>query len=105
MPLPDFTPEQRAANLEKAAAVRKARAALRKDLGAGKITLAEIFTRADHDDVAGKTQVMMLLTAMPRIGKIKASAILDELDIHHGRTARSLGPNQRQKLIERFRSN
>ena len=41
MPLPTLTPEQRAAALQKAAEVRKARAELKEQLKAGKISLTE----------------------------------------------------------------
>ena len=48
--LPSLTPEQRAEALAKAAAARHARAALRDDIKAGNVTLAEVFEM--DDDVA-----------------------------------------------------
>lgn len=45
MALPTLTPEQRAQALEKAAASRRARAALREELKTGKATFAEVLGR------------------------------------------------------------
>ena len=57
MPLPTLSPEQRAAALEKAAEIRKARAELKEQLKAGKTTLAAVLERAETDDVVGKLKV------------------------------------------------
>ena len=50
MPLPSLSPEQRAAALEKAAEIRKARAELKDQLKSGKTSLAEVLGRAEGDD-------------------------------------------------------
>ena len=55
MPLPSLSPEQRAAALEKAAEIRKARAELKEQLKQGKTTLAAVLDRAESDDVVGDT--------------------------------------------------
>ena len=47
MPLPSLSPEQRAAALEKAAEIRKARAELKDQLKSGKTTLAAVLDRAE----------------------------------------------------------
>ncbi len=44
MPLPSLSPEQRAAALEKAAEIRKARAELKEQLKQGKTTLPPCWT-------------------------------------------------------------
>jgi len=54
VPLPSLSPEQRAAALEKAAEVRKARAELKEQLKSGKTTLAAVLDRAEEDEVVGK---------------------------------------------------
>ena len=68
--LPPLSSEQRAAALEKAAEVRKARAELKDQLKSGKTSLAEVLGRAE-DDVVGKLKVSAVLQAMPGIGKIR----------------------------------
>ena len=65
MPLPSLTPEQRAAALEKAAEIRKARAQLKEQLKQGKTTLGAVLERAESDDVVGKLKVSAVLQAMP----------------------------------------
>jgi hypothetical protein len=65
VPLPTLTPEQRAAALEKAAEVRKARAELKEQLKQGKTTLAKVLDRAESDDVVGKLKVSAVLQALP----------------------------------------
>jgi len=46
VPLPTLSPEQRAAALEKAAEIRKARAELKEKLKAGKTTLGKVLDQA-----------------------------------------------------------
>ena len=72
MPLPSLSPEQRAAALQKAAEVRKARADLKEQLKNGQVTLAQLLDKAESDDVIGKLKVVTVLQALPGIGKVKA---------------------------------
>ena len=92
MPLPTLTPEQRAAALEKAAEVRKARAELKEQLKQGKTTLAKVLDRAESDDVVGKLKVSAVLQALPGIGKIRATQIMEKLKIADSRRLRAEGP-------------
>lgn len=104
MPLPTLSPEQRAAALEKAAEVRKARAELKEQLKQGKITLAAVLERAD-DEIVGKLKVSAVLQAMPGIGKIRANQIMEKLKIAESRRLRGLGEQQRKALLGEFASN
>ena len=101
MPLPSLSPEQRAAALEKAAEIRKARAELKDQLKSGKTSLAEVLGRAE-DDVVGKLQVSAVLQAMPGIGKIRAQQIMEKLKIADSRRLRGLGDQQRKALLGEF---
>lgn len=101
MALPTLTPEQRADALAKAAAVRAARAAIKNQLKTGATTLAAVLDRADEPAV-GKMHVASLLEALPKIGKVKASEIMTELDIAENRRVAGLGERQRAALAERF---
>ncbi len=102
MPLPTLSPEQRAAALEKAAEIRKARAELKEQLKAGKTTLAKVLDRAESDDVVGKLKVSAVLQSMPTIGKVRATQIMERLKIAESRRLRGLGDQQRKALLAEF---
>ena len=100
--LPQLTDEQRKAALEKAAEARKARAELKASLKRGETTLKDVLGKADTDEIIGKTKVSALLEAMPKVGKVKAREIMEELEIAQTRRLRGLGDRQRRALLERF---
>ena len=102
MPLPTLSPEQRAAALEKAAEVRKARAELKEQLKQGKTTLSKVLDRAEGDDVVGKLKVSAVLQSMPGIGKVRATQIMEKLKIAESRRLRGLGDQQRKALLAEF---
>jgi S13-like protein len=104
VPLPPLSPEQRAAALEKAAEIRKARAELKDQLKSGKTTLGSVLGRAEADDVVGKLKVRDVLQAMPGIGKIRAQQIMEKLKIAESRRLRGLGDQQRKALLGEFAS-
>ena len=100
--LPQLTDEQRKAALEKAAEARKARAELKASLKRGETTLKDVLDKADTDEIIGKTKVSALLEALPKVGKVKAREIMEELEIAQTRRLRGLGDRQRRALLERF---
>lgn len=102
MPLPVLTPQQRKDALAKAAEMRKARAALKEQLKAGKTTLTAVLDRAEHDDVVGKLKVSAVLQSLPGIGKIRATQIMEKLKIAESRRLRGLGDQQRKALLSEF---
>ncbi|HET6213863.1 MAG TPA: integration host factor, actinobacterial type [Micromonosporaceae bacterium] len=102
MPLPSLSPEQRAAALQKAAEIRKARAELKEQLKKGETTLADVLSRAESDDVVGKLKVSAVLQALPGIGKIRATQIMEKLKIADSRRLRGLGDQQRKALLGEF---
>lgn len=102
MPLPEISDEQRRAALEKAAEIRKARAELKEQLKSGKTTLTAVLDRAETDEMVGKLKVSAVLQAMPGIGKVKASQIMEKLKIAESRRLRGLGDQQRRALLAEF---
>ncbi len=102
MALPPLTPEQLAAALEKAAAARAARAAVKNRLKYGETTLSAVIASGETDDAIGKLKVAALLEALPGVGKVKARAIMAEIGISESRRVRGLGPHQASALVERF---
>lgn len=102
MALPELTPEQRAAALEKAATARRARAELKEHLKKDETDLKTVLKDAETDEIIGKMKVSALLEALPKVGKVKAQEIMTELEIAPTRRLRGLGDRQRRALLERF---
>jgi hypothetical protein len=102
VPLPPLTPEQRAAALEKAAAARKARAAIRDRLKHEGVSLAEVLANGETDDVIGKMRVSAVLESMPGVGKVRAQRIMEKLGISPSRRVRGLGAHQHAALEREF---
>ncbi|MFM7043966.1 MAG: integration host factor, actinobacterial type [Ilumatobacteraceae bacterium] len=95
---PSQTPEQLAANLEKAAAARAARSELKQRVKTGDVTLAAVLDAVD--DVAQKLKVVALLESLPGVGKVKARRIMDDIGIPDNRRVQGLGAHQKQALVE-----
>ena len=102
MPLPDLSPEQRAAALEKAAAARKARAELRERLKSKGATVGDVLKQGETDEVIGKMRVSAVLESLPGVGKARAAKIMERLEISPTRRVRGLGANQRKALEAEF---
>ena len=102
MALPPLTPEQRAAALEKAAAARATRAAVKNRLKSGEISLSAVIAEAETDEAIGKLKVSALLEALPGVGRVKARSIMATVGISESRRVRGLGPHQAAALVERF---
>jgi hypothetical protein len=98
--LPSLTPEQKRKALEKAQAMRKARAELRVKLKKGEIKLEEILDR--DDSVVARMRVSYLLRSLPRVGKVKAERIMQDIGINQSRRVQGLGNRQRQALLAHF---
>ena len=58
--------------------------------------------RAEGDDVVGKLKVSAVLQALPGIGKIRATQIMEKLKIADSRRLRGLGDQQRKALLGEF---
>jgi transposase len=102
--LPQLSPEQRAAALQKAAEARKARAEVKDKLKHGGLSLAEVLDSAESDDVVGKMKVSAVLEALPGIGKVRAVQIMEKFKIAESRRVRGLGDKQKSSLLQEFGS-
>lgn len=102
MGVPESTPEQRRAALEKAAATRRLRAELKELLKTGSLSLPKLFERADADDMVSGMKVYSLIASLPGVGKVKAGRIMDEIGIADNRRIRGLNDRQRQALLDRL---
>lgn len=99
---PVLTTEQRRAALAKAAEARRERAELKDKLKMGSLTLGEVLDLAETNEVVGKTKVIAVLESLPRVGKIKARRLMDEIGIAESRRLRGLGDQQRAALLATF---
>jgi hypothetical protein len=99
MAAPKLTPEQRARALEKAAAARRDRAALKQALKEGSLSFKQLLARVDSDTAVAGLKVSAALTALPGLGKVKAAKLMERLGIAESRRLRGLGAKQREALI------
>ncbi|GAA1213513.1 integration host factor, actinobacterial type [Streptomyces rhizosphaericus] len=100
MGVPTLSIEARTEALQKAAAVRKERAKMLSELKNGTASIKEVLERSDP--IAAKTSVRRLLESLPRVGKVRASQLMQDFGIPEGRRIQGLGPRQRARLMERF---
>lgn len=99
MALPQMTDEQRKEALEKAKATRKARAEVRENIKAGKLSAKEALDQRS-DPVYGKIKVAQFIESFPGFGKAKAEKVMGEIGIAEGRRLAGLGEKQVAALIE-----
>lgn len=99
MALPTMTPEQRARALEKAAEARKARTALLAEVRSGKISVVEVFDRAD-EEIVKRTRVVQVLRAVPGYGPAKVTALMVTPGVDERRRVGGLTGQQRERLLE-----
>lgn len=101
MPLPVLTDEQRKQALAKAAEARRKRAELKGELKSGKRSLKDLLSKTD-DNTVGKMKVSTVLESLPGVGKVRATKIMEKLDISASRRVRGLGAKQREALLAEF---
>lgn len=84
-------------------AADKARGLVLAEVSAGSLSLDEVFAAVDAEEPASHTighiHVRALLIALPRIGEVKADAILDGLGVAHDHHLASLGSSQRAAIV------
>ncbi len=97
---PKSTPEQRAAALAKAAEARRVRAEVKELLSTGSLRLADVFERAESDDLVGGMKINSVLVSLPRLGKVKTKRLLEEHGVAENRRVRSLTDRQRRDLLD-----
>jgi len=100
--LPELSAADRSAAAAAALAARRRRAEIKEQLASGEMSVAEVLNLAEDDRSLAKMQVVDLLEAIPRIGPVRAQAIMDELEIASSRRLRGLGERQRRGLVEMF---
>ena len=99
---PKLSASQRQDALDKAARSRKARAEIKNRVKSGELSFTEVLDLAKSDSVAGKMRVRELIEAVPGVGKIRASAMMERLEISLTRRIQGLGVHQIGALVREF---
>src|SRR5699024_2624446 len=92
----------RAKALEKAAEARATRAEVKNRLKYSGGKLSEVIAEGQKNDAVRKLKVLALLESLPGVGKVTAREVMTEVGISESRRVRGLGPQQINKLVERF---
>lgn len=92
----ELTDEQRAENLARAAQTRVERAALKKRMKAGEVSVAD----AMADPIAQRMPARQFIAAMPGIGKAHAEFVAEKLHLAKNRRVGGLGDRQREGVME-----
>jgi guanylate kinase len=99
---PQLSAEQRSSALTKAKESRQKRSQAKNKIKTGELSLSDIFHLASTDSVIAKMRVADLLAALNGVGKIRASAIMERLNISPTRRIQGLGKHQIAALIAEF---
>jgi len=99
---PQLSSEERIAALEKAKHSRQIRSLVKNKVKSGELSLSDAFKLSEPDPIVGKMRVADLLAAISGVGKIRASAIMERLNISPTRRIKGLGKNQISSLTAEF---
>ncbi len=102
MTIPPLSDEQRQQARSAATEARRRRAEIKQSLRNGDSTLAEVLALAEKDEVVAHAKVVDVLKSLPRVGVVRASKVMDRLDIAPNRRLRGLGKHQTAALIAEF---
>ena len=64
--------------------------------------VAEVLAEGERNEVIGKMRVSDLLQSMPGLGKVRAKAVMERLNISENRRVRGLGAKQAAALVAEF---
>jgi hypothetical protein len=96
---PSLTQEQRVAASRAAVANRRRRAEIKKLVKSGELSLEELFALAQTEECVAQMRAFDLISALPAIGEVKATRIMQQASIAPTRRIRGLGPRQREQLF------
>ena len=99
---PFLTPEARAAALVKAGQSRKRRAEIKAKIKSGEFSIDTVLEIAANEDAIAKMRVRELLEALSGVGKVRASALMERLNISPTRRIAGLGRHQIKELRNEF---
>ena len=102
MTIPPLSDEQRQQARHAATEARRRRAEIKQALRSGERSLAEVLELAEQDDVIAHAKVIDVLQSLPRVGAVRATKVMERLDIAANRRLRGLGKHQTAALIAEF---
>ena len=102
MTIPPLSDEQRQQARHAATQARRRRAEVKQALRTGQQSLADVLAAAEHDDVVAHAKVVDVLKALPRVGAVRATRVMERLDIAPNRRLRGLGKHQSAALVAEF---
>lgn len=99
----NFTPEQRAAALKRAAEMRAARAEYLDRVKSGEVAIATALADGKENPVVGRIKAKRLLMALPGVGAAKAQSAMTAIGIAESRRVAGIGQRQGRKTHRTFR--
>ncbi len=99
---PQLTAEERALALAKAAQSRKRRAEVKNKIKSGEFSIDTVLEIAANEDSVGKMRVRELLEALSGVGKVRATSLMQRLNISPTRRIQGLGRHQLKQLRNEF---
>jgi hypothetical protein len=97
---PERSLDQRIDALSRANEVRTLRAQLKRDLKAGRVSIGALLL--DPPPCMESAKVFDVLLAVPKVGRVKATKILDSCRVSPRKTFGGLSERQRAELAGRF---
>jgi len=98
---PERSLDQRMDALRRANDIRTARAKLKKDLKAGRVSILELLESPPEYILTAK--VFDLLLAVPKYGRVKANRVLNQCRISPAKTVGGLSERQRKEMVSLLR--
>ena len=99
---PQLSPEERANALAKAKFSRQVRAGVKLRIKNQDLSIAQVLEIAHNDEAIAKMRVCELVESVPGMGKIRAKALLERLNISLTRRVQGLGRHQVKSLLREF---
>jgi guanylate kinase len=99
---PQLTAEERKRALEKAKISRQMRASIKLRIKSGELSIADVIELAKSDEAIAKMRVLEMVESKSGVGKIRAKALLERLEISESRRVQGLGRHQLKGLLKEF---
>ena len=98
---PERSLDQRMDALKRANGIRTARAQLKKDLKAGRVSIHDLLD--SPPDYVLTAKVFDMLLAVPKYGRVKANRVLNQCRISPAKTIGGLSERQRKEMVSLLR--
>lgn len=98
MALRELTQEERDGARKKALAARSERAEVKRGFGSGDLSFEQVLERAGSSEAVARLKTIELLEALPGVGRVTATKILEDHGVSVNRRLGGLGVKQRRGL-------